>query len=146
MAESDALTLRMTRTLPAPPSVVWQAMTDPEQLSRWWGPQGFTSPEVDFDPEVGRSYRIAMQPPAGDLFYLSGEFKEVEPPARLAYTFVWDPATPDDRETLVELSLEPRGEQTEVRFTQGEFATQERLELHEGGWTDGFARLEDLLA
>jgi uncharacterized protein YndB with AHSA1/START domain len=145
MAEADGLTLTMTRTLPAPRSAVWSALTEPEQLAKWWGPKGFTSPDVDFDPQVGGAYRIAMQPPEGDLFHLHGEFSEVDPPGRLAYTFVWDPATPDDRETLVELTLQEGGERTEVHFTQGEFATQERLELHEGGWTDGFDRLEELL-
>jgi uncharacterized protein YndB with AHSA1/START domain len=94
---------------------------------------------------VGGSYRIAMQPPAGDLFYLSGEFREVDPPARLAYTFRWDPPDPEDRETVVTLSLQDRGEGTEVLLTQGEFATENRLALHEGGWMDSFGRLEQLL-
>jgi uncharacterized protein YndB with AHSA1/START domain len=145
MTASDRLTLRLTRTLPAGRESVWQAMTDPERLAEWWGPEGFTAPRVDFDPQVGGRFRIAMQPPDGELFDLHGEFREVDPPARLSYTFVWDPPDPDDLETLVTLSLEDRGERTEVSFTQGEFATPARLELHEGGWTDGFERLEKLL-
>ena len=75
-----------------------------------------------------------MQPPEGDLFHLSGELREVDPPARLAFTFRWDPPDPDDRETLVALSLEDRGDETEVQFLQGEFATEERRALHEDGW------------
>jgi uncharacterized protein YndB with AHSA1/START domain len=145
MTASDGLVLSMKRVLPAPQAVVYRALTDPEELAKWWGPRGFTAPSVEFHPRVGGSYRIAMQPPDGDLFYLSGEFREVDPPARLAYTFRWDPPTPDDRETVVTLSLQDRGEQTEVLFTQGEFATEERRGLHEGGWTDGFERLEQLL-
>jgi uncharacterized protein YndB with AHSA1/START domain len=47
-----------------------------------------------------------MQPPEGELFYLSGEFREVDPPARLACTFCWDPPDPDDQQTVVTLSLE----------------------------------------
>jgi uncharacterized protein YndB with AHSA1/START domain len=77
-----------------------------------------------------------MQPPEGDLFYLWGEFREVEPPAGLAYTFRWDPPGPDDRQTVVTLSLADRGERTEVVLTQGEFATEERRALNEEGWTD----------
>jgi uncharacterized protein YndB with AHSA1/START domain len=138
-------TLRMKRVLPAPRTVVYAALTNPEELAKWWGPKGFTAPSVEFNPRVGGSYRIAMQPPDGELFHLSGEFREVDPPDRLAYTFRWDPPTPDDRETLVTLALEDRGDQTEVLFTQGEFATEERRALHEGGWTDGFERLEQLL-
>jgi uncharacterized protein YndB with AHSA1/START domain len=145
VAVSNGLTLELTRTLPGERATVWRAMTDPSELPKWWGPKGFTAPEVDFDPRVGESYRIAMQPPEGDLFHLDGEFRQVEPPGHLSYTFAWDPPDPDDRETLVTLVLEDRGDQTEVSFTQGEFATEERLELHRGGWTDSLDKLEQLL-
>ena len=137
--------LRLARSLPASRPEVFRALTDPVQLAQWWGPHGFSCPSVEFDPKVGGAYRIAMQPPDGEIFYLSGELLEVDAPARLAYTFVWDPATPDDRETVVTLALEERGEQTEVLFEQGEFATEERLSLHEAGWADGFERLEAFL-
>jgi uncharacterized protein YndB with AHSA1/START domain len=145
MTPSDGLLLRMTRVLPAQRAQVYGAMSDPQELAKWWGPRGFTVPSVDFDPIVGGSYRIAMQPPEGDLFHLSGEFREVEPPARLAYTFRWEPPDPDDRETVATLSLEERSDETEVRLIQGEFSTEERRDLHEAGWTDCFERLEELL-
>jgi uncharacterized protein YndB with AHSA1/START domain len=141
----DELVLRMTRTLAAPRPEVWRATTDPELLGRWWGPKGFSVPSVDFEPRVGGRYRIAMQPPEGDLFYLHGEFREVDPPSRLFYTFVWEPPDPDDRETLAMLKLADRGERTDVSLTQGEFATPARLELHEGGWMESFEKLEELL-
>jgi uncharacterized protein YndB with AHSA1/START domain len=146
MAATSGLTLELIRTLPAPRSAVWIAMTKPAYLARWWGPKGFTVPRVDFEPRVDGRYRIAMQPPDGELFHLHGEFREVDPPSRLAYTFVWDPPNPDDRETVVTLSLRDRGEQTEVSLNQGEFATEERWALHEGGWSDSFKKLERLLS
>jgi uncharacterized protein YndB with AHSA1/START domain len=138
--------LSLERTFPAPRAVVYRALTDPEELAKWWGPRGFTVPSVEFDPRVGGGYRIAMQPPDGDLFHLSGEFRDVRPPARLAYSFRWDPPDPDDRETVVILSLEERGEETEVLLDQGEFATEERFALHEAGWTESFDRLEQMLS
>jgi uncharacterized protein YndB with AHSA1/START domain len=145
MTASNGLMLRMTRALPAPRTQVYRALTDPEELAKWWGPRGFTVPSVEFDPRVGAGYRMAMQPPDGDLFHLSGEFREVDPPARLAYTFRWEPPDPDDRETKVTLTLQERGNETEVQLTQGEFATEERRALHEGGWTDSFDQLAELL-
>jgi uncharacterized protein YndB with AHSA1/START domain len=145
MTTSDELVLRLERSLPAPRAAVYRALTDPEELAKWWGPRGFTAPSVQFDPQVGGGYRIAMQPPDGALFHLSGEFREVQRPARLAYTFRWDPPHPDDRETVVTLSLEHRGKETDVRLTQGEFATEERYALHEAGWTESFERLEQVL-
>ena len=142
---SDGLWLRMTRVLPAPRPDVWRAMNEADELATWWGPKGFTTPDVEFHPQVGMTYRIAMQPPEGELFHLHGEFREVDPPSRLSYTFVWEPPNPDDRETLVTLSLADQGEATEVKLTQGEFATQERLDLHDGGWTESFEKLEERL-
>jgi uncharacterized protein YndB with AHSA1/START domain len=142
---TNGFVLSMHRVLPAPRAVVYEAMTNPRELAKWWGPNGFSCPEVEIDPRVGGGYRIAMQPPEGDPFHLHGEFREVDPPSRLAYTFIWDPPDPDDRETVAELSLEDRGHQTEVVFTQGEFATEERRALHDGGWSDSFEKLERLL-
>jgi uncharacterized protein YndB with AHSA1/START domain len=144
-AASDGLTLHVRRILSSPRAVVYRALTDPAQLAKWWGPRGFTAPSVDFDPRVGGSYRIAMQPPEGDRFHLSGAFLEVEPPARLAYTFRWDPPAPADRETIVTLLLREMDEGTEVLLNQGEFATGERLDLHERGWTESFGRLKRVL-
>ncbi len=146
MTASDGLLLRITTALPAPRSEVFRAMTEPEQLAKWWGPRGFTVPRVEMDLRPGGGYRIEMQPPEGASFQLSGELVEVDPPGRLIYTFRWDPPDPDDRETVVTLSLRDGDDETEVELTQGEFATEERRALHEGGWTDSFDRLRELLA
>jgi uncharacterized protein YndB with AHSA1/START domain len=141
-----ALTLDMTRVLPAPASVVYDAFADADKLARWWGPAGFSVPSIDFDPRAGGGYRIEMQPPEGDAFHLVGEFREADPPARLAFTFVWDPPDPDDVETLVELSFRDRRDSTEAVFAQGDFRTEARRELHREGWSDTFDRLEEFLA
>jgi uncharacterized protein YndB with AHSA1/START domain len=89
-----------------------------------------------------------MQPPEGDLFHLTGEFREVDPPARLAYTFVGSPRTQmtGSRETLVTLSFRDVDGSTEVDFKQGVFATKARRALHEQGWRDSFERLQELLS
>jgi uncharacterized protein YndB with AHSA1/START domain len=136
----------MNRVLPAPPRVVFDAFADPDKLARWWGPAGFTVPSVDFKPRAGEPYRIEMQPPEGDAFHLVGEFREVDPPRRLAFTFVWQPPDPDDVETLVELSFQDLGDSTGVAFTQGDFRTPPRRELHRDGWADTFDRLKEFLS
>jgi uncharacterized protein YndB with AHSA1/START domain len=145
MTAGKGFVLRLERSVPASCAAVWRALADPAQLSKWWGPRGFAAPSIELDLRAGRGYRIAMQPPDGDLFHLSGQFKEVRPPARLAYTFRWEPPHPDDRETVVTLSLENQGEETRICLTQGTFATAERYALHEAGWTESFERLEELL-
>jgi uncharacterized protein YndB with AHSA1/START domain len=137
--------LDMTRVLPAPPADVFRAMTDEGELARWWGPNGFSTHQVTVDPRPGGRYEIEMQPPEGEPFRVRGEFLQVEPPTRLVYTFHWDPPDPDDRETVVTLSLDEGSEGTQVKLTQGEFTTEERRALHEGGWAESFDRLREIL-
>jgi uncharacterized protein YndB with AHSA1/START domain len=145
-ADSEQLVLEIERVLPAPRTVVFAAFTDPDQLAKWWGPEGYRVANLEFESRVGVSYRIQMQPPKGDPFHLTGEFREVDPPKRLAFTFVWDPADPDDVETLAELSFRDLGESTEVRFIQGPFKTEARRALHRDGWGDSFDKLERLIS
>jgi uncharacterized protein YndB with AHSA1/START domain len=145
-APSGELTLELARVLPAARPVVFGACSDPAQLAKWWGPEGFTTPSLEFRPRVGRRYRIEMQPPEGDRFQLAGEFLELERPARLAFTFVWEDPDPDDVETVACLSFRDLGEATEVALTQGPFKTQARLALHRDGWTDSLDKLERVLS
>ena len=137
--------MELRRTFQAPRTVVYDAFGSAEQLARWWGPAGFTVPSLDFDPRVGARYRIEMQPPEGDAFHVTGEFREVDPPARLSFTFAWEPPDPDDVENLVELSFSEMDGSTEVVLVQDPFKTEDRRELHRNGWTESFDRLRRLL-
>jgi uncharacterized protein YndB with AHSA1/START domain len=87
-----------------------------------------------------------MQPAEGEMFHLSGEYREVEPPDRLVYTFLWEPADPDDRETMVTMTFGDLGDSTELSVRQEGFATEGRRLLHEEGWTESLDRLEELLS
>ena len=139
------LGLHLERVLRAPPELVFRMHTEPDLLARWWGPKGFTAPSVELDVRAGGRYRIAMQPPEGDRFYLSGEFRDVNPGTRLVYTFRWEPPDPDDRETVVDVSLRRRGESTALTVDQEPFATDARRALHEEGWNDSLDRLDELI-
>jgi uncharacterized protein YndB with AHSA1/START domain len=143
---SGQATLELKRVLPAARPVVFGAFSDPTQLAKWWGPEGFTTPSLGFQPRVGVRYRIEMQPPEGARFYLTGEFSEFDPPTRLAYTFAWEDPDPDDVETVVALSFRALGEATEVALIQGPFKTEARRALHRDGWTDSLDKLERLLS
>lgn len=142
---SGELRLEMKRVFGAPAAVVFGAFTDAAQLSTWWGPEGFTLPSLTYQPRTGARYRIQMQPPAGDPFSLTGRFREFTPPARLVFTFVWEPPHPDDVETVVSLSFRDVGGATELTLEQGPFKTEARRALHRDGWTDSFHKLERLI-
>ena len=53
--------------------------------------------------------------------------------------------TPDDRETVVDLSLGSTGEATRLALSQGPFLTEERVDLHRSGWTESFEKLQAIL-
>jgi hypothetical protein len=64
---------------------------------------------------------------------------------RLAYTFRWEEPTPDDQETVVTLTLDAVNESTSFHLSQGRFATEERLAVDQGGWTDSLVKLRRFL-
>ena len=142
---ADRLVLELKFDLDAPRERIFRTLTEPAALAKWWGPAGFTTPEIELNLSVGDGYRFGMQPPDGELFHLAGEFIEIDPPSRLVYTFRWEEPDPDDQETVVTLSLEAIGDATEVSLSQGEFATEARLALHRNGWTDSFAKMRELI-
>ncbi len=143
-APAGNLVVQLKCVLGVPRELIFRMLTDPAELARWWGPHGFTTPEVDVDLRVGGVYRFGMQPPDGDLFHLTGEFLEIDPPSQLVYTFRWEEPDPDDQMTVVRLSLDDVGETTVLSLSQGEFATEARVSLHRSGWTDSLEKLRAL--
>ncbi len=143
--EQEWGTLHLEKTLTAPPEHVFAACIEAEKLAEWWGPAGFTSPSIQLDASEGGRYRITMQPPEGEAFHLRGEFREIEAPHRLVYTFVWEEPDPDDQETVVTLTFEPAGQGTRLVLDQGPFKTEARYELHRQGWTETLERLQRAL-
>jgi uncharacterized protein YndB with AHSA1/START domain len=146
-APPGGFVLEQQMVMDSPRERIFSALTNAAELARWFGPQGFTMPEIEVDLRVGGGYRFTMQPPGGgDRFHLSGEFLEIDAPRRLVYTFRYEEPDPADRETVVALTLEEVGHATEVSLSHGEFATESRLELHRSGWTDSLEKLRELSA
>jgi uncharacterized protein YndB with AHSA1/START domain len=142
---ADGLSLELTRLFPAPRARVFEFFAGAALLAEWWGPRGFSIPSIDFVPRVGGTYRIEMQPPEGDAFALTGTFREVDIPSRLAFTFEWEPGDPDDEETVAQLALEVTDDSTSVQLRQGPFKTEARRALHRDGWTESFDKLAELV-
>jgi len=83
---TKARDLVITRTFAAPRARVWQAWTDPEQVTRWWGPQYFTAPAATIDLRVGGKYHFCMRSPEGQDFWSTGVYQEITPMDRIVYT------------------------------------------------------------
>jgi uncharacterized protein YndB with AHSA1/START domain len=143
---ADGLSLELTRTFPGPRARVFEFFASAALLVEWWGPSGFSIPSIEFVPRVGGTYRIEMQPPDGDVFALTGTFREVDVPSRLAFTFEWEPADPDDQETVAQLAFEETADSTTVLLRQGPFKTEARYALHRDGWSESLDKLAALVA
>jgi len=98
---SSDTTLHLRRTFTAPREKVFRAWTDPEELKQWWGPEGCSTPIAEIDLRVGGKYRFGMKPLEGDLIFVSGTYREIRPPEKLVYTWVWEGSEMDAGETLV---------------------------------------------
>jgi uncharacterized protein YndB with AHSA1/START domain len=147
MTEDGDLRLHLEYELEDLPPAVFRELTDPREVARWWGPDGFSTPSVEIDLRPGGAYRIAMQPPEGELFYLVGEYIDVDPPVGLSYTFRWEDPDPEDRETVVTLLLyDTDVHRSQLTLDQGDFATERRRALHEEGWCQGLGKLGEMLA
>ena len=76
----------ISRTFAAPRTLVWQAMTDPQHVVHWWGPQGFTTTIETMDVRPGGIRKQTMRGPDGATYPNKSVFKEVVPPERIVYS------------------------------------------------------------
>lgn len=136
-----------TRTFNASPEEVFEAWTNPEELARWHGPEGFTNVIYLHDLREGGEYRLTMKSPDGKDHNLRGQFKSIEKPTRLVFTWQWEEGGKNDtlgHETLVTVELKPKGAKTEMTFTHSGFTNEKAKKGHEDGWTSSFKKLEAL--
>jgi uncharacterized protein YndB with AHSA1/START domain len=143
--DQPADTVTLTRIIDAPREEVFRAWTEPEQIRRWWGPGEFTCPSAEIDLRPGGSYRLTMQPTEGDPFIVAGTYREVDPPARLVYSWRWEtgPAA-DGSESLVRIDFQDRGGQTELVLTHTDFPESHGPAPYQMGWEGGLEKFETL--
>ena len=126
------LEIRVERLFDAPLAHVFSVWTDPKLIPEWWGHDTVVE-EMDVRP--GGAYRFRT-----GVGVVEGEFREVEPPARLVQTF---------QNHLQTLEFEDLGEQTKLTQTM-RFETTEQRDTSmqygvEEGAKWGFARIDALL-
>lgn len=101
--------ITLTRLFDAPRHLVFEAMTKPEHVSRWWGILDETRsvPVCEIDLQVGGKWRFVSRGPAGDVeFY--GEYRELIPPERVVYTEIYAPF-PDAPSVVTSVFTEESG-------------------------------------
>lgn len=131
----------------APPERVFQALTDPAQMPRWWGQEGmYRVTECNIDLRPGGKWSSVGVGADGTSFRVDGEYLEVDPPRLLVHT--WKPSYSQTLNTVVRWELEPRplhglqtrgpqkmGTGTQVRLRHSGFAGNAIAAAdHGNGW------------
>src|SRR4051812_34280377 len=80
-------TLVVSRVFDAPRELVFRAWTKPEHVTRWWGPKDFTLPVCEQDFRLDGGYRFCMRAPDGVDHWVWGEYREIDEPRRLVFTW-----------------------------------------------------------
>jgi uncharacterized protein YndB with AHSA1/START domain len=143
----DPTVLRIERTIKALPQVLYDAWTSAEVLRRWW-PAGadWETPVAEVDPQVGGRLRLVMRSPDGEEFGGSGEYVELRPPERLAFTWTWDGHEGHEGTQLIEVEFTDRqdGTTTMVLTNRG-LPDEEAKRSHREGWEASFDNLDRAL-
>jgi uncharacterized protein (TIGR03086 family) len=142
--------IRMTRDFDAPRHLVFEALTRPELLRRWFGVFGDWSMELcEIDLTVGGSYRYIWRRKDGERLGMRGVYREIEPTIRLVATEAFEESWySGEAVTTTELTL--RGSTTTVTMTTL-YESQEGRDMALGsgmerGVTAGYEALDVLLA
>ncbi|MFN0054539.1 MAG: SRPBCC family protein [Planctomycetales bacterium] len=80
----------ITREFSAPRRLVFEAMTRPEHVTRWWGPRSMKLILCEMDVRVGGGYRFVLRGPDGNDFGFRGVYREIVPPERVVSTFEFE--------------------------------------------------------
>jgi len=144
----DPTAIRIERTFRASVEAVFAAWTSPEMLRRWYQPGAdWDIPLAELDLRVGGRLRVAMRSPAGDVFGGGGEYREIDPPRRLVFTWTWDRADVGEGMQLVEVEFsDNRDGTTTVVLTNAGLADEQASESHREGWEASFDNLDGVLA
>lgn len=129
---AEALMVRREVQIAAPPATVFAFLTDPEKILRWMGT------EAEMEPHPGGIYLLNVS----GKHMARGEFTEVVPVHRLAYSFGWDgnDSVPPGS-SLVEIDLLDRDGGTLLRFTHSGLPNATECANHEKGWIYYLGRL-----
>jgi uncharacterized protein YndB with AHSA1/START domain len=138
--------LTLVRRIKARPSIVFDAMTTPEGLSQWFGPDPGPVLIAESDARVGGRYRVRFRMLDDSEHEASGVYLELRKPERIVMSWRWNGGMEDPGESRVVAVLRSIPEGTELTFTHELLANEETRLSHEEGWTGSLAKLERMFS
>jgi uncharacterized protein YndB with AHSA1/START domain len=118
---------------------IFAALTNPEERVKWWGVGRFQAIQMESDLRPGGKWAMRGTGIGGRPFSVVGEYRKVEPPHLLVFT--WLPDWQDDAtESLVRFDLNEKDGVSTVRLTHSGLITERSRTSHRG-WPEILASL-----
>ena len=142
--------IRLTRLFDAPRNLVFEAMTKPEHITRWWGclDEGYSVPVCEIDLRPGGAWRFVNRLPKDELVAFCGVYREVAPPERVVFTEIFE-QFPDSESVVTAMLTEENGK-TRLTVTALYPSLEVRDAVLKSGMAKGagisYDRLEDVVA
>jgi uncharacterized protein YndB with AHSA1/START domain len=141
--------LTLVRRIRARPSIVFDALTTPEGIVQWWGPDAGPVLVAETDVRIGGRFRVRFRLLDGTEHESAGEYLEIVESKRLVMSWKWtgggEPEEADET-SRVEIDLKRIEIGTELTFTHAGLRTQTSRMSHEQGWTGALDKLVCLFA
>jgi uncharacterized protein YndB with AHSA1/START domain len=133
-----------TREFDAPMDLVFDAITKPEHVSKWFAPFNCEVTVCEIDLRVGGSYHIVFVTEDGAECSFRGTYQQIEPPARTVATWRFEGWPDADAVETVELQETDGVTTMTVTLAFADEAGRAHMTRHDGQ-KDSFDKLEDLL-
>ena len=135
--------LRIERSYPIAPADLFAYVTEPQNLVKWWGPEGMGLDEVVLDLRHTGPWSLVLLGPDGSRFAMHGTVESVDPSRAVQFTMNV-PGETDLGLSTVRFEIAPDG--AGARFTLIQFGiTDEMVEMGKRGWGGTLKRLEKLM-
>jgi uncharacterized protein YndB with AHSA1/START domain len=134
----------LTRVFDAPRNLVFDALTKPDLLKRWYGLPGWSMVICEVDFKVGGAFRFVSRRENGKDVGQRGVYREIVPPGRIVNTEWWEDWNPG--ECLVTTVLVEQGGRTTLTSTTLYPSQEVRDTILDSGLKPGASALYDKLA
>lgn len=147
MNAPERFNLNLTRFIRAPIHKVFDAFATQAGLASWMGSRGMHARNTTANPCVGGAWRVELVARNGSVFVVGGEFKQLERPGRVVYTWKWegDKSPMPNVETLIEVTFAEKDGGTELHMKHTGFPVAAARDGHDQGWKSTLNRLNDYL-
>lgn len=136
--EAPLQSVRVTKTIAAPPERVFRAFLEPAAVAVWFLPEGGSWPRPpEVEARSGGRYRYEVTA-KGDVWVVYGTFLEITPHSRLVFTWRWDddPIHHESGDSVVSVDFRPSGAGTEVVLVHEKLPNERSNQEHATGWTE----------